>query len=208
MVSSTSANWFDKGETIKSQSVRKSTSEKKNRFPLKSAHWSIPAHVNRQCPLNQHMGSLCFLSHGSPCLVRRKSIFWNFGHFDFLTDWLLMIWGRRKNRKWIYFFLAITSPNFILYFFSPGPRKIFLSISSARQIIKRSGHLNFAATFCEIGPMSPKSWKMYQSKPEPTCPQDYVINLHLTPNYVIPSFIPWWNLQTDLQYFSQKIVRE
>ncbi len=30
--------------------------------------------------------------HGSPCLVRRKSIIWYFGHFDFLTDWLLNVW--------------------------------------------------------------------------------------------------------------------
>ena len=32
-----------------------------------------------------------FMQHGSPCLFRTKSIFWNFGHFDFLGDWLL-IW--------------------------------------------------------------------------------------------------------------------
>ncbi len=30
--------------------------------------------------------------HGSLCLVRRKSIFWNLDHFDFLTDWLF-IWS-------------------------------------------------------------------------------------------------------------------
>ena len=50
-------------------------------------------------------------------------------------------------------------------------------------MLKRSGHLNFADDFGEIGPMAPKSWKTYQSKLHPTCPQDKAINLPLTPNY-------------------------
>ena len=37
------------------------------------------------CELNYFMPT----QHGSPCWVRRRSIYWNFGHFDFLTDWLL-----------------------------------------------------------------------------------------------------------------------
>ncbi len=54
----------------------------KNRFPLKSVHWSIPVYHK----IKRHFMPT---QHGSPCLVRRKSIFWNFGHFDFLTGWLL-----------------------------------------------------------------------------------------------------------------------
>ncbi len=56
-------------------------------------------------------------------------------------------------------------------------------------MIVRSGHLNFAAVFGEIGPMAPKSWKTYQYKPDPSYPQGYVINLLLTPNYLISLFI-------------------
>ncbi len=36
----------------------------------------------------------------------------------------------------------------------------------------RSGHLNLAYIFGEIGLMAHKSWKTYQSKPDPTRPPD------------------------------------
>ncbi len=56
----------------------------KNRFPLTSAHWGVPVYHKIKRHWRKPMPNYFMpTKHGSPCLVRRKSIFFKFRPFLF-----------------------------------------------------------------------------------------------------------------------------